>query len=581
MRLFTSLPRVSAALRPNGAIAASDAVMPETDTPNTLPTLTHASALPAYRRLLCAGDTPLLKITAEASKAFVAIELQAGIALVVATSAFQSGGQYYTYLDDLANAHVIVREQMQATADTIAAIYTAEREQRAPTRGHAPRAVNVFRDLVEAAHGYKATDIAFEARDYERTITVRFRVNGDLYTYERLPRHMVLPALTSAYGDLVLKNTNSHGAFQSTDSQSAMIPLVIGRDIVNLRWQSGAMVGGFDVALRLLDGNVQNYSVMMPDRMGFAPSQIATLEAANRTERGTVLVSGETGSGKSTLLRALSYMRYLESDGLIKQFAINEPSEYPMPWLSDKSIQRKPDESSEAVQRRYAEVIREMMRMDPDDLTIGEIRDHVVALLAVELAMTGHAVRSSIHAANPIEILRRLAGGFLNVAIDDLTAQNVIHTLVSQKLVPTLCPDCKRPAHDVMTRNELDLIERRFGIDPAKLACRDEAGCPTCRLPGLKMANGRMAGGTLGQTVVAEVYAPTPEFMARVRERDWAGAEAVWRGTRTAGFDEPDMTGKTMYEHALFKMGQGLIDPRFLDTRLAPFAQYQTMGETA
>ncbi|WP_322074722.1 ATPase, T2SS/T4P/T4SS family [Burkholderia cepacia] len=541
---------------------------------SSLPELTHVSALPKFRRLLCTGEKPVLAISEAARGTFVAIELQAGIALVIATPGFLASGQYFTYLDDLAGAHLIVREQMQASEETIAQIYAVEREQRVSPGLNASRAANVFRDIVEAAHGYGATDIALEPRDYEKTVPVRFRVNGDMYTYDRLPRHVVLPALTSAYGDLVLRNTNSHGAFQPSDSQSAMIPLVIGRDIVNLRWQSAAMVGGFDVALRLLDGNVQNYAVMMPDQMGYSADQIVALEAANRAGDRITVVSGETGSGKSTLLRALSFMAHRDTRGLIRQFAVNEPSEYPMPWLSDKSIQRKPDDTDEAMQRRYAEVIRELMRMDPDDLTIGEIRDRVVAQLAIELAMTGHQVRTTIHAANPIEILRRLAGGFLRIAIDDLTANRVIHTMVSQKLVPVLCPDCKRPARDVMTPAELELVERRFGIAADTLACRDDAGCPTCRRPGLTAGDGKPAGGTIRSTIVAAVLAPTDAFMDRVRERDWRGAERVWRGTRRTAFNDPDMTGKTVYEHALYKMSQGDIDPRFINTRMTPFAHY-------
>jgi len=173
-----------------------------------------------------------------------------------------------------------------------------------------------------------------------------------------------------------------------------MIPLVAQMDMLNLRWQSAPLVGGFDVALRLLDGNFKNYKVRMPDTMGLEASQVEILRSLGNVSGGTTILTGETGSAKTTLLRALSYM--MASRDLSKQYAVNEPSEYPQPWLSDISIPRRPDETDEDANRKCAEVIRTIMRMDPDDVTVGEIRDAVIAGLVAELALTGHPVRTTL-----------------------------------------------------------------------------------------------------------------------------------------------------------------------------------------
>ncbi|MFP3500089.1 hypothetical protein SB759_38365, partial [Pseudomonas sp. SIMBA_059] len=81
------------------------------------------------------------------------------------------------------------------------------------------------------------------------------RVDGELYSYRKMPKALVRRALSASYQDLVQRNTNSGETFQQTAPQSAMIPLVVNTNIVNIRWQSTPLVGGFDVALRLLDGN--------------------------------------------------------------------------------------------------------------------------------------------------------------------------------------------------------------------------------------------------------------------------------------------------------------------------------------
>ncbi|CAN7808356.1 ATPase, T2SS/T4P/T4SS family [Paraburkholderia hospita] len=544
---------------------------------NGRPTLVSAEALPDYKRVITGVDADsVLRVSAAVRKEFVAVEIQPGIAIVATTARFSERAQFATFLKDLASHDLLVQEEMIATEEVIAAIY--ERKRDVAVKGgerEASRAIGNFRDIIEAAHAYGASDVHIEPRDFLSEVEVRFRVNGDLYTYRRLPKNMVRRALSAAYSDLVQKNTNSGNSFQPSAPQSAMIPLVLGRDTVNLRWQSASTVGGYDVGLRLLDGNFKNYSVLMPDQMGLSPSQLSLIETLNHVSGGITVLTGETGSGKTTLLRALSYM--LPDRELKKQFAVSEPSEYPLPWLSEISIIRRPDESDEEASRKYAEVIRTLMRMDPDDVTISEVRDRVVMGLVSELAMTGHPVRFSLHAGDIISAVMRLAGGRLQLPIDELAAEGFINAVGNQKLVPTLCNDCKLPAEEVMPQRDLELLRSKFGLDTSKMACRNHAGCPTCRLDGLFARDGKVAGGTMRPTLVAELYRPTEEFRERIAARDWRGARAVWRRERTTGFDNEDMTGKTVYEHALFKASRGEIDPQFINRSMQSFAQYRVM----
>ncbi|SDR54357.1 Type II secretory pathway ATPase GspE/PulE or T4P pilus assembly pathway ATPase PilB [Paraburkholderia fungorum] len=562
--------------------AESEKALIESDvlyTPIGLPQLISVDGLGPFKRILCgtAADATL-NITAAARRSFVAVDMQAGVAMVVATREFHEGALYATYLKDLERADIAIREEMVATQDVIAAIYAAAKAREAGSVvPDGSRAIGTFRDVLEAAHEFNSSDAHWEYRDFNDDVEVRFRVDGDLYTYRRMPKALVKRALSAAYQDLVQRNTNSGETFQPSAPQSAMIPMVSRMDLLNLRWQSAPAVGGFDVALRLLDGNFRNVRVMQPAEMGLEPSQLAILDLLSNVSGGVTILSGETGSAKSTLLRAMSYN--MAARDLRKQYAVSEPAEYPNPWLSEISIARRTDETDDEASRKSAEVVRTLMRMDPDDLTVNEIRDRIMAALVAELALTGHPVRTTIHGDSLIGVFMRLAGGRLQLPMDEVSSEKFVNAAGNQKLIPLLCPHCKVPARDVMPASQLELLSTKFGLDTARMACRSEDGCERCRLKGLFTRAGKVAGGTKGQTLAMELYQPTPEFLAHVAVRDWSGAEKVWRGERVSGFGDADMTGKTIYEHALYKASTGIIDPRFIDLTMRPFAHYRVMPD--
>ncbi|MEI7297413.1 ATPase, T2SS/T4P/T4SS family [Paraburkholderia sp. SIMBA_009] len=547
-------------------------------TPVGMPRLNSAQALADFKRVLC-DTTPdaTLRITPEARREFVAVDMQAGMAVVIATREFHETALYATYLQDLERVHITVREEMVATADVIDGVYERARIRLSKHVPEGSRAIALFLDVIDAANTYGASDVHWESRDYLSDAEVRFRVDGDLYTYERMPKATILRALSAVYQDLVQSNTNSGNAFQPSAAQSAMIPIALATATLNLRWQSAPQMGGFDVALRMLDGNFRNYSVRMPEKMGIEASQLAIVEALGHVSGGAVLLSGETGSAKTTLLRALSFM--VEDRELKKQYAVSMPSEYPLPWLSDQSVPRGLDETEEEFRRKVATIIRTLMRMDPDDLTIAEILDSTIAGLVVELALTGHPVRSTIHADSIIGVFMRLMGDRLRLAADEVASDKFINAVGNQKLIPLLCPHCRKPAADVMSADALETLRVKFGLDTSKMACRNDDGCEHCRKKGLLTRDGKVAAGTKGQTLAMELYRPTPEFLDRIVVRDWRGAERVWRKERTADFGSADMTGKTIYEHALYKASQGLIDPRFIDRGMKPFSVYSVMPD--
>lgn len=546
---------------------------PEVSIETGRPRLVHADAL-TFKRLLCQRDeNAALAVTESARREFIAVELQAGISIVVSTQRFHESQLYATYLKDLARADISVHEEMVASEEVIAALYTKEKQRAATAVPESSRAIGAFRDVIEAAKAYGAGDVHWEYRDFSDAVELRFRVDGDLYSFRKMPKALAVRALAATYQDLVQRNTNSGESFQPTAPQSAMIPLVAHTDLVNIRWQSAPLVGGFDVALRLLDGNFKRVKVLLPHEMGLETSQLEILESLGKVTGGATFLTGETGSAKTTLLRAMSYL--VPNRDRIKQFAVNEPSEVPAPWLSDISIQRRPNETEVDANRKIVEVIRTLMRMDPDDLTIGEVRDSVLAGLVAELALTGHPVRTTLHGNSILGAVMRLVGGRLKLPMDEVASGSFLNAVGNQKLIPILCPHCKRPARDVLAPQQIATLERKFGLDTSTMACRDEDGCEHCRRPGLFTRTGKVAAGIKGQTLAMELYRPTSEFLERVSVRDWRGAEQVWRSSRKSDFADADMTGKTVYEHALYKASRGLIDPQFIDESMCSFEAYR------
>ncbi|AMU04613.1 secretion system protein E (plasmid) [Burkholderia cenocepacia] len=550
---------------------------PEVSIETGRPRLVHADAL-TFKRVLCQRDeNAALAVSESARREFIAVELQAGISIVVSTQRFHESQLYATYLKDLARADISVHEEMVADEEVIAALYKTEKQRATSNVPESSRAIGAFRDVIEAATAYGAGDVHYEYREYAEDVELRLRVDGEMYSYRKMPKALVRRALSATYQDLVQRNTNSGETFQPSAPQSAMIPLVAHMNLVNIRWQSAPLVGGFDVALRLLDGNFKHVKVLLPHEMGLEASQLEILESLGKVTGGATFLTGETGSAKTTLLRAMSYL--VPNRDRIKQFAVNEPSEVPAPWLSDISIQRRPNETEEDANRKIVEVVRTLMRMDPDDLTIGEVRDSVLAGLVAELALTGHPVRTTLHGNSILGAVMRLVGGRLKLPMDEVASGSFLNAVGNQKLIPVLCPHCKRPARDVMSPQQIATLERKFGLDASSMACRDEDGCEHCRRPGLFTRTGKVAAGIKGQTLAMELYRPSPEFLERVSARDWRGAEQVWRSSRKSDFADADMTGKTVYEHALYKASRGLIDPRFIDESMCSFDAYRVAAD--
>jgi type II secretory ATPase GspE/PulE/Tfp pilus assembly ATPase PilB-like protein len=261
------------------------------------------------------------------------------------------------------------------------------------------------------------------------------------------------------------------------------------------------------------------------------------------TPFGMICFTGPTGSGKSTSLRHSLQLLKRERPGA-NVITIEDPPEGVIMGARQIPIVDATSQTERA--GRFHETITASLRLAPNVIYIGEIRDDQSAKLAFEAAMTGHQVWTTLHVTNAMMIPARLRD--LGVEDYKLYGSDVLTGLIAQRLVRRLCPECKVPIDEAIFRGsaetavDTDLALRLDDIlgDFAGIFVANRRGCSACD------------HGYAGRTVIAEIIVPDVEFMKLLRRSLFDDAEQHWRS---------EMGGMTLYEDAFRKMRLGLIDP--------------------
>lgn len=302
-----------------------------------------------------------------------------------------------------------------------------------------------FKDLLASVMLIGASDIHLEYRG-PRT-NVRVRLDGLMRDYTAVPRQIAVDGASAVFNIVAEEHSRSEGAFNESLAQQAMIPLNIGSELVNLRFQSHPAVEGFDVVMRILRTNNSERSKKLDlNRLGYTHSQVDLINLALGSAWGGVFIAGVTGSGKTTTLNAM--LKQLAQIGNRKIISIEDPVEYQVEGVSHFSIQRKVtgDEASNP----FKGAMMAFLRMDPDVGMFGEIRDQLSAEMALNAIQTGHKILTTVHATSALGIVGRLTSKSLGLLRENVCTPEFISTLVYQVLTPINCPDCKVLALDVM-----------------------------------------------------------------------------------------------------------------------------------
>ena len=289
-----------------------------------------------------------------------------------------------------------------------------------------------LRRLVKEAIELDATDIHIELR--KEHANIKFRKHGELFLHARW-----LPKLAQEIASVAFNKETDHASshFNPLIPQNAAMPLVIDGRSIRLRLASLPAHGGYDVVMRLLP--VADKTIQSLAELGYQPQQIKELEAIVNQPAGAVIVSGPTGSGKTTTLA--SCMERVNKKRKI--ITIEDPVEKIIPHATQVPV------NSEHADRGFASMTRTVLRMDPNVVVLGEMRDAETASLMVRAALTGHLVFSTVHTNTALDIVPRLVD--LGVSQTLLAGQNVLLALVCQRLAPLLCKQCSVPLKQSIT----------------------------------------------------------------------------------------------------------------------------------
>ncbi len=288
------------------------------------------------------------------------------------------------------------------------------------------RALNTILDYAVQQH---ASDIHIEPREEE--LKIRFRVDGILQDTMTLPK-AVEPALISRIKILSNLKIDEHripqdGQFQITSQ---------GHDI-DLRIAIAPIVHGEQVVIRLLD---KDSSILTLDNLGFRGRAFRLIDNGIRQPHGMTLATGPTGSGKSTTLYAVIAAIKSVTTNIV---TLEDPVEYKIDGINQMQVNAD-------VGLTFASGLRSILRQDPNVVMVGEIRDKETADLAVQAALTGHVVLSTIHTNSAAGVLPRL----LDMNIEPFLIASTVNTVIGQRLVRRVCDNCKEKFESNETQTE-------------------------------------------------------------------------------------------------------------------------------
>jgi len=333
-----------------------------------------------------------------------------------------------------------------------------------------------LRDLVYEAVQQKVSDIHIQVRSAYTKI--RMRQHGELHLYaewsEKLGREIASVAFNKE-----TDHATSH--FNPLVPQDASMPLKIHGKEIRLRLASVPAHGGFDMVMRILATGEGKTKTL--EELGYTLNQIDIIKTALKLPFGAIIVAGPTGSGKTTTLAAC--MEMVEPS--LKLYSIEDPVEKVVEAATQVPV------NTEKEDRSFASMGKAALRMDPDVIILGEMRDEDTAHVMVRASITGHLVLTTLHTNRATAIITRLVDmGISPVLLSD---SSVLRCLICQRLIPKVCSGCAIPLRSSARHQaSIPAWEEVLGAAIIDTARARGPGCPKCNRTSVS-----------GRTVVAEV----------------------------------------------------------------------------
>jgi type IV pilus assembly protein PilB len=367
--------------------------------------------------------------------------------------------------------------------------------------------IQMVQRVIEEAVDRGASDIHFEP--YEEELRVRYRIDGVLQEAATVPAS-IIPAVTSR-----IKILSDLDIAEKRIPQDGRVGMELKGKHIDLRVATLPSAHGEKVVMRILDQSKANIEL---EALGMLPQALERFTKGFSQAHGAVLVTGPTGSGKSTsLYAAVNCLNTIDRNII----TIEDPVEFQVEGITQVQVNPKAGLT-------FASGLRSMMRADPDIIMVGEIRDRETAQIAVEAALTGHLVLSTLHTNDAPGAITRL----IEMGVEPFLVGSSVDCVVAQRLARLLCEECKRrvtlPA-EVLRANGFNV-----GLD---LECYEPVGCARCAGSGYKGRIGLYEVMWISETIRSLAVAREPsetiahaavhEGMMRLRED---GLEKVRRG---------------------------------------------------
>jgi type IV pilus assembly protein PilB len=347
-----------------------------------------------------------------------------------------------------------------------------------------------------------ASDVHFEAQ--EDGLVVRYRVDGVLHEMQRIPKRLA-PGVTTRVK--VLAKLDIAERRRPQDGRMSLRAASAGR-LLDIRVATLPTVAGETVVMRLLDKSKKPPTL---EELGLSTDMQAQMSQLIGRPTGAILVTGPTGSGKSTTLYgALAQINRPE----INIITVEDPVEYGLPGINQVQINLRAGLT-------FASALRSILRSDPDVVMVGEVRDGETAKIAIEAALTGHLVLTTLHTNDAPSTITRLN----EMGVEPFLTGSAVSAVLAQRLARKLCSHCC----EMYTPSVEELVEAR--VSPEVAASSDgmvlyrKRGCPRCNQTGYR--------GRIGIFQLLKMTEALAELAVRKATRDEIEREAMGNGMRT------------------------------------------------
>jgi type IV pilus assembly protein PilB len=318
--------------------------------------------------------------------------------------------------------------------------------------------VRLVETIIFTALERRASDIHIEARDSE--VAVKYRIDGVL-------QHAMQPIAKEWHSTVIsrIKVLSDLDIAERRVPQDGRFRVKYKGRYIDLRVSIMPASHGEDAVLRVLDKETlsEKFQSLSLDVVGFFPEETRRFRRYIREPYGMVLVTGPTGSGKTTTLYAAINEIKTDEDKIV---TIEDPVEYQLKGITQIPVNEKKGLT-------FARGLRSILRHDPDKIMVGEIRDHETAQIAIQSALTGHLVFTTVHANNVTDVI----GRFINMGVEPYNFVSALNCILAQRLVRVICDNCKRPKK----YTDQELVES--GLDPAQwkdFVFAEGGGCLEC-----------------------------------------------------------------------------------------------------